>query len=357
MRACWLWLGLAACADGDGADTDAVDTDGGGAHTDAPHTDVTDPTDDDPSDDTDSESDAETDLPGPIVYTPVRPVADWVESVVDGRAVSAWVPDNAEGLLFVFHGTGGSSEIADATEMVALLNEVVGRRIGFAALSSQNTGTGVFDDSTAPASNDDWKRVVAVRQLLIDEGLIDASTPIHGFGYSAGGGMASYLAHAGLAAGWPIGRLDFMHTGGRSNRYGSPPQVPVIATAAVNDTTVSESSVRAWTAQHAADGALTTLLVHEEQALTPTRFSRTPFISLARSRAYATAVLEAGLFTDQGLRTFPASAIDENIEAVVALPAVDLDKPVRAVLGVVLATHAINGEHAAAEANFLAGLP
>ncbi len=357
MRACWLWLGLAACADVDDAVTDAVDTDAGGPHTDMSDTDSPDPTDDDPSDDSDSESDADTDLPGPIVYTPVRPVADWVESVVDGRAVSAWVPEDAVGLLFVFHGTGGSSEIADSTEMVALLNEVVDRRIGFAALSSQNTGTGVFDDSTAPASNDDWQRVVAVRQLLIDQGLIDASTPIHGFGYSAGGGMTSYMAHAGLAAGWPIGRLDFMHTGGLSNRYGGPPQVPVIATGAVNDTSVSEASVRAWTTQHAADGALTVMRVHEEQALTPTRFARTPFISLTRSRTYAAAALEAGLFTEQGARTFPASAIEENIEAVVALPDVDLDKPVRAVLGVVLATHAINGEHAVAEADFLAGLP
>lgn len=339
-----LLLVLAACvgAAGDVPASDDADTD---TRADTDGAVVEDPT-------------VDTDTPdGVPVYTAVEPVTAWATEVVDGRTVTAYVPSDAKGLLFVFHGTGGDASVATSTEMVAVLNAMVARGIGFVAPSSQDEARGIFDDASGPGSNADWKRVVAVREALLAEGLVEAGTPVHAFGYSAGGGMATYVAHEALAAGWTFGGLDLMHTGGVSRRHGDPPDVPLIATGAVNDTAVPLDAVRKLVDRHTRGGGDGSLLVHEEQALAPTRFARTPFVTAKQSRDLVALAIAGGDFDDRGRRTFPVGEIDTRIEAFVARPDTAPDKPIRAVLNVVLATHAINGEHAVAEAAFLAELP
>lgn len=342
----WLLGCMVACAAGDDVDpddTDVVpDTDG------VPDTDVVPDTDGVPDTDVDTED-------GFPVYTPVEPVERFVRITFEDRAVVSYLPEDPEGVLFVFHGTGGDASVAESTEMVAVLNAMIAEGIGFVAVSAADQPRGVFDDAASPASNEDWQHTVALREQLLAEERITASTPVHALGYSGGGGFASYVGHAGLAAGWPMGGLDIMHSGAQSRKYGGLPALPVVATGAVHDELVEADVVRRLVERHVDDGEQGLFLLHDEQPLAPTRFARTPFINERRSRELVGIALREGFIDEAGLRTFPAAEIEAQIEVFANRPDTDPDKPIRAVLGVVFATHAINGEHAVREAAFLAG--
>ncbi len=304
--------------------------------------------------DTDSDGVADTDVgsSGPTQYESVEAVAPFLETEFEGVEVFAYAPDPLLGVVFIFHGTGGNAGVVESTEMLAIVNEMITAGIAFVALSSEDrSARAQFDTDSARGNNVDFQRISRLRTAYIDQGVLDDDTPMFGLGFSAGGGFASYFAHAGLEEGWPIKAISVHNSTGRSSRYGAPPSLPAAWLPGEHDEVVLADDVRVRHEEHE-DVAVSRWLIHDERVLEPTRFARTRFMTRVQSREVFAEAVENGFFDDRGHRLFAADAIDANIEDFVGNYDVINPKPVRAQLNVVLATHAINGEHGAAEAAF-----
>lgn len=337
-RVWWLALALAGCApaeDKPGLDPD--DTDTMAVHTDG-------------SPDTDP---ADMDGGEVAVYDTVEPVVPFATLTFEGRQVVAHIPSDPAGLVFVFHGSGGDATLVENVEVTDILNRLLLAGVGFVAVDSDNRSNGVFNANAAPASNGDWQRLASMRDFLISDGQITATTPIFGWGYSAGGYFAGYFAHAALEAGWPMRGLSLHQATGRSGHFGDAPDVPIVFLPAQNDASVDPASVVDKYEDHLAAGHEGKLLWHRPRCLVPTRFARSPFIAVPRSEALYAQAVDLGLVQADGCADYGPTEVDAAVDGFADRPDVTPTKPVRAVLSVVFATHAVNGEHAAAEAAYL----
>jgi dienelactone hydrolase len=335
MRALWLgWL-LVACGGDDPA--------GKGG---------------DPVDDTDTTGDTDaaddTDGPGFGDWEAVNPVVRWNQDVFEGNPFASHVPVDAAALVFLFHGTGGTGEnVADTTEMVAVLNELVGRGVGFYAPSSLDRGSGVFDSDARPADNDDWQLLVRARDALIAGGAITETTPLFTMGFSAGGAFASYVANAAVDEGWPMKGFLLHNATGGSARFDDPAPVAGMWMCSEYDDKIPFDGCQERHGEHVADGHVGEWAPHFETRLEPTRFVRSGSFTANQSRDIFRLAVENGYFDASGQRLFPVEEIDDKVWEFTETYDVIYPKPARAVLNVVLATHAINGEHAVAEADFV----
>lgn len=323
----WLWLiGLFGC----GADGDA-----------------------DPTDETDPvvETDLEVGPDGFPVYEAVRPVVRFHAQVVDGHNVISAIPDDPIALLFVFHGTGGGATVVEATEMTAVMNAMYEAGVGFVAMDSVDQTTGVFDDDAAPGDNADWAFHQQLRAAVIEQGLITEATPLFSLGFSAGGAYASYFLHAGRDAGWPVLGGLFHNASGSSGEFRGPPrEVAAMWLPAEHDDRVPMDACRRVFDDFAGEGVW---MPHLEGRLAPTRFVRTGSLNANQSRQVFGLAVEHGFFDAQGQRLFPVDQIEAKVDEFTTTYDVIYPKPVTAALNVVLAAHAINGEHARAEADFV----
>jgi hypothetical protein len=331
----WIgWLMLAACSEGGDVDDKGAD----------------------PTDDTDPGFD--TDVPGDpeIIYEAVEPVARWVREEFNGVKFVSFIPEDPVALLFVFHGTGGGGGgVVDTAEMTWLLNHMVEANVGFFAPDSINRADGLFDTGSNTSSNPDWQFLTAARDNLVTTGLITADLPLFTLGFSAGGGFANYVGHAGLRAGWPVRGALFHNTLGRSNEFGDPPDVPCMWMAAEFDERVSYDGMESNYQEHLADGFADIWAPHFESRLYPTRFVRSGSLTENQSRDVWQLAVDNGYFDDRGHRLFGDDEIEAKVEEFTSSYDVYYPKPVTAQLNVVLATHAVNGEHAPEETAFVVG--
>lgn len=351
MRARGLWsFGLVILLACDGGGKDAGDGGDGGdggdpAETDGGGTDGGDETDE--TDDTDGGDDE-------AAFDTVEPIAPFRTTRFGGVDVVSHVPDDARGVVYVFHGTGGSAEgLADTTEAIAIFNAFIEADLGFFLMESVDRSRAQYEHDLAPASNPDWQNLSGLREALIDEGVLADDLPSFTWGYSAGGSFSSYAAQAGVEAGWPIRGAIYHNSGGRNGHWRGRPDVPALFVTTEHDVKVDPDGVRSAQEDHVAAGNVGELVWIEEAALHPLRFARTRFINKSKSREIGRALFDGGWFDEDGARTFPIEDVDDALTEMIALPGVDPDPPVKAVINVVLATHALNGTHAADEAAFL----
>lgn len=314
-------------ADSDGADSDttgtASDTDGGGGGG------------------------------GGSTSGPVLPTETWETDTIDGAPVVKWTPPAPKALLLVLHGTGGDVTLAEQTEMIAILNAFVDRGFAFVLPQSTNRATGVYDDLTAPATNKDWARMVAIRQSLIDAGSITESTPVDLLGYSAGGTFAAYAAHAGADAGWPVNAIDLHNASASSRRFLTASPLPTVFVTADNDDVFATDIVqKSWQAHHDAGHEDLYLLAHEHK-LSEAAFARSWHLHADVAARYWSVAVDGGWWDASGARLFPLADWDAQVDAFVADPGVEYDRPARGVCEVVLATHALNGSFADQEAEWM----
>lgn len=287
------------------------------------------------------------------VYEPVEPVVPFGSFEIDGAEVMFHFPENMAGLVLMLHGSGGDSGWVEGVEAVDVLNSFIGGDFGFISVQSVDRVDGVYDTTTAPATNPDFQRLSVVRELLIAEARITASTPWFALGFSAGGGMVDYVGHAGVEAGWPVRGLLLHNTAGRSGRYGGLAPLPTARLPARNDPRVGYDSVVERHEEHLAAGQSGVLLGFEELPLEPTRFARYDYISRAESRAVWDAAVSNGLIDSDGSRLAAVDSLEATIDAFVLDPAVTYAKPVTAQLKVVWALHAFRGSRALDELAFL----
>ena len=264
------------------------------------------------------------------------------------RDIVEYIPNNPVGIIFAFHGTAGDPDFIDTPETRYGMQPFIDAGFGIVAVDAKGRKW-ITDKPTT--NNDDWTVMTAVRNDLIARGEMNQNTPIVGLGFSNGASMASYMGHAGIAAGWPIVALSYHNHAGRTSHYGAAPDVPSIFIGAVNDTTVDPVTVVDRFDEHRAAGFPGIHLEHREGRLAPTRFARSSFIPQNTSLVLHELVSGAGFFNGQGRPTYSGSAADA-VDAMAALPDFDPPHPAKGVLKTILALHVYNGEFGEVEADY-----
>ncbi len=267
-------------------------------------------------------------------------------------------PPNPDGVVFVFHGTGGNATLVDAPEGIDMMNAYLANNLGFIAIDSDNRGTGLFDDDSGPNNNDDWQRVDALRDWLITQGHINNATPCYASGYSGGGGFASWMTHN--ASSWPLEAVVFHHSAGRSGRHGQVGNTPAMWVYSNLDERIDPNTVRSNHSNHVGAGQEGVLVEHTRRRLEPTRFARSSFTSANRSEELFRQLVDNGWFNRAGNPTFSFNTgadIDDAVETMINEPGFSPVAPGRGILNAVFPTHQFNAQHRGQEVAFFLGHP
>ncbi len=132
-----------------------------------------------------------------------RTVPAWtaVVGMFNNISVTYYIPPNPIGLIFLFHGTGGTGAAQfTGTEFLALDREAVAAGFGVAAFDSLDrtvvvTGSalpGQWNTAIAGAANPDVIRLNGILQAMRSQGIISAQLPLFAFGHSNGGSFAHF---------------------------------------------------------------------------------------------------------------------------------------------------------------------
>jgi poly(3-hydroxybutyrate) depolymerase len=129
-------------------------------------------------------------------------------STFEGFPVVSYVPTHPVGLVYVFHGTGGSADFATKLETVDMLNHLVAAGYGFVSTDSTNRTSKQWDTgSLSLTANPDLARLSRLHAHLVSTGAITTTTPIYAIGMSRGAGFASVFAQAFRDAGYPVAAI------------------------------------------------------------------------------------------------------------------------------------------------------
>ena len=288
---------------------------------------------------------------------PVTASVGYAHSTFEGFDVVSYVPAHPRALAFLFHGSYGSSDFAEKTETVDVLNTLVARGYGFVATSStERTGDkrwNVFDPSLV--TNPDLARLVRLRAHLIATTAVDATTPLVGIGMSNGARFESLWAQTWHDAGSPVA------AGWAASGTVPPPvvssgglTVPTFFTAAANDTTVPPAAMVADAAAAARRGTSVELRIGAERALNPFSYLRIEGIDVGEAGAIVAALVATGVWDGSGQRVVPDADAALGRAGSVALPA--SVGPQRAAIDsetrVILAAHQFSAEFEVDVADF-----
>lgn len=112
---------------------------------------------------------------------------------VNGAQIVYIVPPQASGLIFRFHGTGGSGAAQFRGENLTFARDAVAAGYGVIGLDSVDRVNRQWNPA-ASLDNPDVRNVQAAIELLRAKGLITAATPVFGAGTSNGGGFVSRVS-------------------------------------------------------------------------------------------------------------------------------------------------------------------
>jgi poly(3-hydroxybutyrate) depolymerase len=290
---------------------------------------------------------------------PVTPRVELSTWRFEGFDVVSYVPDDPVGLVYVFHGSGGSAKFATRVETVDSLNDLIDRGYGFVATESTeragNRRWNVFDPSLD--TNLDLARLARLQQHVVDTTTVTQATPLVGLGMSNGARFVSLWGQQWADAGYPVRAIAmYMGTIASPVTAGGGLDVPTFFVIAENDFTSPPGPIIADHLETAARGTPTDLVVAREQPLTSTRFLRIPEIDAAEADAVVAALVATGAWDGQGRRPAGVSIADAVARAGgVQLPASVL--PQRSEIAdqcaLVLAVHQMRGDVKAQVGNFL----
>ncbi len=112
---------------------------------------------------------------------------------VNGAQIVYFVPPQASGLIFRFHGTGGSAAGQFRGENLTFARDAVAAGYGVIGLDSVDRVNRQWNP-VASLENADVRNVQAAIETLRARGLITAATPVFGAGTSNGGGFVSRVS-------------------------------------------------------------------------------------------------------------------------------------------------------------------
>lgn len=277
-------------------------------------------------------------------------------STFEGFRVISYVPPNPTGIVFVFHGTNGSAEIATKLETVDMLNHLVARGYGFVSTDSTDRTAKQWDNvSLSLTANPDLARLSRLHASLVAAGRITDETPIYAIGMSQGAGFTSVFAQAFKNAGYPVAAIAPSHGPIPAVvRLSGGLQVPGLFALGANDPIVDNGQVVRQVAEVDASGVPVELHIEPETLLRPTRYLRVPGIDTTTANAIFEAAVTAGLYDDAGHRLVSIPTVEAALPNL-PLPAsltVDQKRMLVDETEVVLAVHVYSATYATQTANF-----
>ena len=206
----------------------------------------------------------------PDPHDAVVPGAEPDDEDIDGAYTIHYVPDDPKAIVWFFHGSGGEANQIVRTEQMSLTNLLVPAGIGYVSTDSANRTTGGWN-SSANSGNEDFVRLYAIRDHLIETTGLTEDTPIITMGFSNGGSMAATVAAVAPEDGWNVVAASIHNSGmGRSNAL----QVPTLHSSTENDDTVGPSTLRNDYERQINAGLPSVLHEGFEEPLHPERFAR-----------------------------------------------------------------------------------
>ena len=124
------------------------------------------------------------------------------------------VPPNPVGLVYYFHGGGGSYEQALSTNQTDAINALTDAGFAVVAYGSADREVKAWnhlvlnDDSTPNFQNEEWLQFVSAREYLIANTDISATTPLFTMGFSSGGNGALAFAYLAQKAGLEVAAVS-----------------------------------------------------------------------------------------------------------------------------------------------------
>ncbi|MEM7140092.1 MAG: hypothetical protein AAF548_03605 [Actinomycetota bacterium] len=274
----------------------------------------------------------------------------------EGFQVYSHVPDDPVGIVYFFHGSGGSAAFATKVETVDTINELVARGYGWVATeSTERTGDKRWEVADAnPVTNPDLARLDRLHDELIATTDVAFDTPIFGVGMSNGARMVTLWGQTLANAGDPVAAVaPFMGRAAPLVDAIGGLTIPGFWVIAENDSVVPNAAIAVDQAQNAATGAASVLFTKGEEPLLDARFTRIPEIDETEADAIEAALLATGAWDAQGERVM---SIDDTIAAVSGLslpPSFGASAAdVRSQIQAILALHQYVGIFKAALANF-----
>jgi hypothetical protein len=284
-----------------------------------------------------------------VTTTPVTSRVVVTQGTFEGHTTYSYVPANPVGVVWLFHGSGGSADFATRIESTDVLNTLTARGYGFVATdSTQRTGDKRWDvDHTTSATNPDVARLERLQQHVVATTSAEPTTPLYGIGMSNGSSFVSVWAEALKRDGYPVKAVAKYLAGVPFVvKAGTGVTTPTQMVVAVNDTIVNPAKLRRDLADIQASGIDGRLDEIRERAVLAARLLRVPGITLAIADSVVGAIRSAGIIDGAGNRIVPVVDLVARLQAV-TLPATvpaTLRNDVSNEIAAMLALHQFNAE-------------
>ena len=244
-----------------------------------------------------------------VKFEPVWHGVPMETSQFQGFTVVHSLPQNPLGLVYVFHGSGGSAEFINQIETIDLLNALQDAGYGWVATESTQRSADKRWDVRPLATNPDLARLLALHQELIDTTGVTDSTPVFALGMSNGAAFAATFANY-LAANTtiPIRAVAMYEAAIPNPVFENGVTVPIFSVRAENDAIADNLRLQDQLISLCKRGNLPTHnLLAREQPIDPRRFLRIPEIDPSEAQVAFESLITAGFIDEMGNRILSAN--------------------------------------------------
>jgi hypothetical protein len=235
----------------------------------------------------------------------VTPVVPFQHSTFEGFDVISYVPDHPRGMVYLFHGTGGSANFAEKVETTDVLNRLILRGYGFVSTSStERTGDRRWDASDpSVTTNPDLARLGRLQAHLVATTPIEANTPLVGIGMSNGARFVTLWGQSWRDAGYPVKAIWASH-GRTAQPYSGNGalKVPVVFTTSVNDFTAQSGGIAASFIAAHNYGTPSEFYMSQERNLNAAQYERVPGIDPEEAKQIFFSLVASGVWDGNGKR-------------------------------------------------------
>lgn len=282
-----------------------------------------------------------------------------VRETIAGRTTLRYLPKRPRGVVYMFHGTGGSETFAQRTHSQRVIAELTAAGYGYlAAPSLDRSKSRRWDLSSAdPATNPDLAYMLAIHEALITKGDIARDTPVFTMGMSNGGGFANLFGAVAKAQGLPVRAVadymgpfpaalrDAVRQGGAANL---PPTLLILSR---NDGLVSSEQTDSVAQRLKREGARIEVHLNEEKRICPATFALVAGLNAdGRSRMVTTILPAAGITDPAGdrilFRDRPAIGREEVTELRLRLADIPEARAIEEALLIAWAGHQMRSDYA-----------
>ena len=256
--------------------------------------------------------------------TPVTPSVVYEHSTFEGFDVISYVPAHPRGLIYLFHGSGGSADFATKVDTVEVLNRFVAEGYGFVSTSStERTGDKRWDQSNASrTTNPDLARLVRLQADLVATTPVDSTTPLAGIGMSNGSRFVTLWGQTWKDAGYPVKVIWASH-----GKIADPVTaaggltVPTVFSTSVNDFTSPPFPIALGYQATVQKGTPGLFFMSQERSLAASTYLRIPGVDSTEANAIVVALKGTGVWNAQGVRVVPNIQVAVTRAQTAVLPA------------------------------------